>query len=738
MENNNTEPNYYKEFLNLFLRYRNWYLVSVVVSLLVASVVVRYIVPKYIVSAKFVLVQPNVAAFSEQPEYFNNFGIFETKVALENEMEILKSNKLVKKAVRDSEIYIKYYSVNNFSADSPIHYANSPIRILPEEQLAERIESPVTLNFELGKNSKYEISYSYDGYNSKAMTVDTFPSLLNTEFGEICLFKSSGASVDEFCVKIYPLDAYAESYLKELEIEPTSKTSKVANIIVNDYVVEDGKAFIEALMKNYNEQNNSKKDTKAVKTKVFLNNRIKEMTGELNFQDDFELDKLKMELQAIKQFKDSVKVGEKRWAHIAVPVEIKNIQFAPAMRNLETLLWNVQEYNNNIRTLTDLRGTQNENSDLAKGIEAKLRKSIQNILNYIELIEEPMLQQEQYLSGASPESDFIKKKRATMHETNIRDVNEQLYIMLLQKKEENDMTLAIDRDNLECIDGPLKTGMASREPYFYFLIALLIALAVPTLVIYLKMLIYNKLRTEEEVRMYTSLPILGSIPQVKNARKKCSIVVEENKNDIVDEVFRRVRTNLHFMMANKREGNVVMVTSTNQGEGKTFLASNLAMSLALLEKKVLLISLNIRDPKMEEVFGYKETDKGITTYLAADSDDVQMLDDFVVKTNVSDHLFFLPAGLVPPNPAELLARENLDVAIKYLKEKYDYVIVDSTSTSLVADAIIAGRVADLIVYAVNYEKATADNIAYINSLVSEGKLSNVSIVLNAENKEKVS
>jgi capsular exopolysaccharide synthesis family protein len=192
-----------------------------------------------------------------------------------------------------------------------------------------------------------------------------------------------------------------------------------------------------------------------------------------------------------------------------------------------------------------------------------------------------------------------------------------------------------------------------------------------------------------------------------------------------------MRTNLQFLM-NKTQGKVIMFTSTISGEGKTFIASNLAVSTVLLGKKVLLIGCDIRRPRLAEVFNFDNTRHGLTSYLAADEKQVSMLDSFIIPSNIVDGLDLLPAGIVPPNPAELLSGSNLDTAMNYLRSKYDYIILDAAPVGLVADSMIVNRVADLVAYVTRLHYTHKADAAFISSLVNEGKLHNVAIVVNAD------
>jgi capsular exopolysaccharide synthesis family protein len=316
------------------------------------------------------------------------------------------------------------------------------------------------------------------------------------------------------------------------------------------------------------------------------------------------------------------------------------------------------------------------------------------------------------------------------------DIKSGLYVMLLQKYEETLLSIEVQSDNINCIDAPYCTGVVSPKSKMIYLIAFVIGLLLPAAFIYLSVLLRNKFNSVEEVQEAINLPYLGAIPANFTGgafKKQVSkpIVVEKNKNDVMAEAFRTMRTNLQFLM-NKTQGKVIMFTSTISGEGKTFIASNLAVSTVLLGKKVLLIGCDIRRPRLAEVFNFDNTRQGLTSYLAADEKQVSMLDSFIIPSNIVEGLDLLPAGIVPPNPAELLSGSNLDTAMDYLRTKYDYIILDAAPVGLVADSMIVNRVADLVAYVTRLHYTHKADASFITSLVNEGKLHNVAIVVNAD------
>jgi capsular exopolysaccharide synthesis family protein len=316
------------------------------------------------------------------------------------------------------------------------------------------------------------------------------------------------------------------------------------------------------------------------------------------------------------------------------------------------------------------------------------------------------------------------------------DIKSGLYVMLLQKYEETLLSIEVQSDNLSCIDAPYLAGKVSPNAKMIYLVALFLGLVIPAAFVYIRTLVRDKFDTADEVQTAINLSFLGSIP-VKEAKKGASrsIVVEQNRNDVMAEAFRTLRTNLQFVMRGSKS-KVIMLTSTISGEGKTFVASNLAVSTALLGKKVLLIGCDIRRPRLAEVFKFDPSSQGLTSYLAGDENNLSLLDSFILPSGTVEGLDLLPAGIVPPNPAELLSGNNLDRAIAHLREKYDFIILDAAPVGLVSDSLIVNRVADIVAYVVRLGYSHKSDADFITSLVKEKKLEHMGIIVNGDDLSK--
>ena len=305
-----------------------------------------------------------------------------------------------------------------------------------------------------------------------------------------------------------------------------------------------------------------------------------------------------------------------------------------------------------------------------------------------------------------------------------QEIKAGLYLMLLQKREENAITLAATANNAKIIDEAIADDapVAPRSKITY-LIALILGVGIPVGGIYLLELTKFKIEGRADVEKLTSAPIVGDIPLTDE--KQGAIAVFENQNNLMSETFRNVRTNLQFMLGNGKK--VILVTSTVSGEGKSFISGNLAISLSLLGKKVVIVGLDIRKPGLNKVLNISKREQGITQYLANPEKNLM---DLVQLSDVSKNLYILPGGTVPPNPTELLARDGLDKAIETLKKNFDYVILDTAPVGMVTDTLLIGRVADLSVYVCRADYTRKNEYTLINELIDGNKLPNLCTVIN--------
>ncbi|MFT0162038.1 GumC family protein, partial [Bacteroides thetaiotaomicron] len=547
----------------------------------------------------------------------------------------------------------------------------------------------------------------------------------------------------------------AKGYCNSLSIAPTSKTTSVAVISLKNSSLQRGQDFINQLLEMYNRNTNNDKNEIAQKTAEFIDERIGIISKELGsteanletFKRDAGITDLTSEAQiALAGNAEYEKKSVENRTQISLVNDLRKYlrgneyEVLPSNVGLQdaALIGAIERYNEMLVERKRLLRTSTENNPTIVNLDTSIRAMKANVQATLEgTLQGLMITKESLDREASRYSRRISnapgQERAYVSIARQQEIKAGLYLMLLQKREENAIALAATANNAKIID----EAIADDIPVFpkrsmIYLIALILGVGIPVGIIYLIELTKFKIEGRADVEKLTSVPVVGDIPLTDEKNdKNGSIAVFENKNNLMSETFRNIRTNLQFMLDNDQK--VILVTSTVSGEGKSFVSSNLAISLSLLGKKVVIVGLDIRKPGLNKVFQLSNKERGITQYLSNPETDLMEL---VQSSDVNKNLFILPGGTVPPNPTELLARNGLDRAIETLKKNFDYVILDTAPIGMVTDTLLIGRVADLSVYVCRADYTHKAEYTLINELSFEKKLPNLCTVINGVDLKK--
>ena len=540
----------------------------------------------------------------------------------------------------------------------------------------------------------------------------------------------------------------AKGYQWALNIAPTSKATSVAAVSLVNTNIQRGQDFINKLMEMYNRNTNNDKNEVAEKTREFINERIKIIDEELGSTED--------KLEAFKRNAGLTDISSDAQLAVSGNAEyerkrVENGTQINLVRDLAQYINNpsneyevlpgnigladnglttqIERYNELVAERKRLLRTSTESNPMIVNLDTSIRAMRANVLAAINGTLQGLLIVKADLDREAGRfsrriSEAPGQERQYVSIARQQEIKAGLYLMLLQKREENAITLAATANNAKIIDEPVaEGGPVSPKPKMIYMIALVIGVGLPVGVIFLIGLTKFKIEGRGDVEKLTSLSIVGDIPLTNE--KQGSIAVFENQNNLMSETFRNIRTNLQFMLETDKK--VILVTSTVSGEGKSFISANLAISLALLDKKVVIVGLDIRKPGLNKIFNISRKEQGITQYLANPASDLMKL---VQPSDVTKNLFILPGGSVPPNPTELLARDGLDKAIETLKKNFDYVILDTAPVGMVTDTLLIGRVADLSVYVCRADYTHKNEYTLINELSASNKLPNLCTVIN--------
>ena len=743
-----------------------WFVLSVILCLGCGAIYLRYKTPTFQAQAKMLIKDDesnNRATGKSTLLTASNLGFMTNSAGIDNEMEILTSLSIAQQAVRDLKLYTTYKAKGKIK--DQLMYKTEPIFVDLDPGHLEKLIYPIQLVITRdGNEYKVKGQYTASAFEETEKTVyeiektlNGLPARISTRVGTITLNANSqvapmadGATIK---VTIVAPKYMAMKYVKALSVSPTSKTTTIAQMVLTDEIPQRAVDYLRQLTVCYNRQANEDKNEIAVRTEEFINGRLEKINAELGstegsleaYKKRNNMVELKLNAAQSVQNQDifSQKLAEAN-TQVALLQSISQYMNDPA-NQYQTLPSNVgltdqsatqliNKYNDIVLTRNRLLRSASESSPTVTPLTAQLDDLSASIRRAIAQAQKNMATQRQ--SVAEQYSKYVGQTSATPEQERIltqigrqQDVKSGLYLMLLQKREENSISLAATADKGKLIDDPQYAGKVSPRGSIIMLLALVLGFLIPGGILYIINFLKFRIEGHDDVEKLTKLPILADIAVAGEGTKtKGDIVVHENKNNQMEEVFRSLRTNLQFIMSKGQK--VILFTSSLSGEGKTFTAANLAVSFALLDKKVVLVGLDIRKPRLAELFEIKDHHHGITNLLSMANPTAEDVEKQILNSNVNDNLDILMAGPIPPNPTELIARPTLEMVIDTLKEKYDYVLIDSAPVGLVTDTLQIGRVADATIIMCRADYTPKDSFNYINDLARDNKLPHMTIAIN--------
>ena len=752
----------YQELLFKYIIHWPWFVASVLACLIGAWVYLHFQTPVYRVSASIMIKddKKNGGGNIADLESLGLGGMMTSTQSIDNEIEVLRSKTILKEVVNNLELYITYYDEDEFPKKEL--YKASPIIVNLTAQEADNLPGVAMIDMKLTQEGGLDVNLKV-GLNEYNKHFDKLPAVLPTDVGtfgfalkdSLSNGKIEGQNITRNISAIVSQPfGVAKGYQGALTIAPTSKATSVATVSLVNTNIQRGQDFINKLMEMYNRNTNNDKNEVAQKTREFINERIQIIDEELgNTEDKLEAFKRNAGLTDIssdaqlavsgnaeyekKRVENGTQINLVRDLNKYINNPSNEYEVLPSNIGLSDngLTTQIDRYNELIIERKRLLRTSTESNPMIVNLDASIRVMKANVKAAIDGTLQGLLIVKADLDREASRfsrriSDAPGQERQYVSIARQQEIKAGLYLMLFQKREENAITLAATANNAKIIDEPVaEGGPVSPKPKTIYMIALVLGVGLPVGVIFLIGLTKFKIEGRGDVEKLTRLPIVGDVPLT--AEKTGSIAVFENQNNLMSETFRNVRTNLQFMLGNGQK--VILVTSTVSGEGKSFISANLAISLSLLGKKVVIVGLDIRKPGLNKVFNISRKEQGITQYL---SDPEKNLMDFVQLSDVSKSLYILPGGTVPPNPTELLARDGLDKAIETLKKNFDYVILDTAPVGMVTDTLLIGRVADLSVYVCRADYTRKAEFTLINELAENNKLPNLCTVINGLDLQK--
>ena len=745
-----------QELLFRYLIHWPWFVVSIIICIACAWGYLRLTTPIYNISATVLIKDEKKgggASMSSDLEKMGLEGFVSSSSNVDNEIEVLRSKSLAREVVNNLGLFVTYMDEDEFPSKELYH--TSPVLVSLTHQEADKLPGRMEINMILQPTGALGVQITV-GEKEYRKQFDKLPAVFPTDEGTVAFFANNdtlSAVCPENITKERHITAFInrpfsvlKEYVNSLSIAPTSKTTSVVVISLENTNTRRGRDYINKLLEMYNINANNDKNEVAQKTAEFIDERIGIISKELgsteqdleNFKRSAGITDLSSEAQIA--LTGNAEYEKKRVENQTQINLVMDLQRYMKGNEYEVLPSNIglqdaasagaiDRYNQMLVERKRLLRTSTENNPTIINLDTSIRAMRTNVqatldatLKGLQITKEDLAREASRYSRRI--NDAPTQERQFVSIARQQEIKAGLYLMLLQKREENAITLAATANNAKIIDEALADdNPISPKKTIVYLAALVLGVGLPVGVIYLIGLTKFKIEGRADVEKLTSLPVVGDIPLADE--KTGSIAVFENQNNLMSETFRNVRTNLQFMLENGK--NVILVTSTISGEGKSFISANLAISLSLLGKKVVIVGLDIRKPGLNKVFNIPKKEHGITQYL---TNTTANLMDFVQPSDINKNLFILPGGTVPPNPTELLARGGLEKAIETLKANFDYVILDTAPVGMVTDTLLIGRVADLSVYVCRADYTHKAEFTLINELAENNKLPNLCIAVN--------
>ncbi|HAT63392.1 MAG TPA: tyrosine protein kinase [Flavobacteriaceae bacterium] len=742
---------------------RHWYLFifGVIIAASLAFIYLRYTTVSYLSKGTIIIKDEKSDGGAEELAAFSNLGGFLSRFKsskIENEIAIFKSKRIIKEVVLALDLNILYESIGTIKTTELYQYKPFQVQYLSiNDSLGEFNRTIPVLYFEIENETQFKVyneSKSIDG-------VYTFGTKVELPFGNITVipnldnptkFKSFISKT--ISVSYRDLDKVAAVFQRNLSVVNELTNSNVVVISMQSPVQSKAEDFINELVFQYNRDAIEDRGQVAKKTSDFIDSRLEIITKELDsvetnkesFKSSNRLTNIEAQAQLILE---NASDFEKRQFNVNTQIELANtmIDYMENSSNNDLLPSNigieggdVSESVNNYNELVLQRNRLLKSStaknpvvinvnDQIEEIRQSILSSLKNTTNSLKVSLRDLNFQESVLNSKLSKVPTNEKIYRGIERQ--QGIKEQLYLFLLQQREEAAISLAVTAPKAKVVDKAYSSSTpVSPKKSLIYLGSILAGLLVPFLFIYSRDLLNNKISNRRDIETgISNLNLIGEIPKLKKDEEQ---LIQLNDRSILAESFRILRTNLQYLFINKLENshksNTVFVTSTIKGEGKTFVAFNLALTLALTGKKVVLVGGDIRNPQLHRYLPKElQNQRGLTEYIMDASIKTR---DIASKSSENENLSIVLSGAIPPNPAELLMLDRTKQFFEELRDDYDFVVVDTAPSMLVTDTILINKLADVTLYVFRANYTEKRLLEFVNDAMEDGRLMNVAGVLN--------
>ncbi|MBS7254399.1 GumC family protein [Flavobacterium branchiicola] len=744
-----------REQLDKYIVHWRWFLIAMTIGIGLAFLYLHCTTPSYEASTSILVKDEKKGGMLSELSAFTDLGFgagISTNV--DNEIEILKSRTLAESTIEKLNFNVSLFVKGNV-VDNDV-YEVSPIKVTFINKSVLFKESKIALNCKL--LTPLTFSLEIEGEEKENFVLSSqkdfkYGERIPTKIGTLVIEKTAFYEknhTDRFesiLIEISPLDDVTDAFRKRMKVEPINKTSSVVNISISNPVAKKAEVFLDNMVEIYNENAVEDKNSISETTSKFIANRLSLITQELDgVEQNAESFKKTNQLTDIdsdaKLFTQGSTEYDKKGVETEIQLNVVNslLDFIKKSTNSDLLPTNmiadkgdtgglISSYNQLVLDRNRiLKSATEENPAVLKldqqigALKSNVGASLSRMQANLEIQSRDIKSQERVLSNKIGKIPVQERQFRVI--ARQQKVKEELYLYLLQKREETAISLSATEPNARVID----TAKAEKNPItpkgkIIYLAGMLLGLLVPFGIIYLDDLLDTKIKSKLDLEGKTQIPFIGDVPTSNNINE---LIKSESRTSSA-EAIRIVRTNLEFMLNKVPDGiaKTIFITSTFPSEGKTFVSTNLAATFALSGKRVLLIGADIRNPKFDEYINVPSL--GLTNYLSSTDKNIQ---DYIIKHEEYKNFYILPSGIIPPNPAELLMSNKVEELFTDLKKEYDYIIVDTSPISLVTDTLIIAKNADTFVYVMRANVLEKRMLSIANTYYKEKRLPNMCIVLN--------
>lgn len=713
--------------------------ICIVASLLVASVYLRYATPKYAVHAK-VLIKTGQA--NSSGAMLEELGVGSGKSNIEDEVEIFKSRILMQRTIQYLHLNIQYFVQGKITTANL--YKEAPFKITPLFN-DSTIQSVYTYVFKVAKDGSFDVDVEGRNMHGK------YGDILELPLGKVIVERNplSGHLYDqtpEFIVVISPVESLVDGYVGALSVELASRQVNILNLSFTDVVQQRGEDILNRLIEEYQLANIEDKNQVAEGTLKFINERLEDVIAGLtvvekdikNFKSSNSM--IDVESQSrlllqntgensreLTQKEVQLRILESLERYLNNNKNTSRLMPATLISQDVTLAKIVDDYNSLQSNRLRLLNFYTESNPYVRSIDTQIENSREAMRNYISSLKrgyEVSVEELKAQGGIinSKLTQVPEKQRVYLEYARRQQITQELYLFLLKKREETAISKSATVSNLKVVDSAKRSGTPiSPIRSKIYLIALVVGILLPVARIAAKEVFNNKIGTKADIERLTKVPIAG---EVSHSYDPLLVVVKKDSKTVLAEQFRALRTNLQFLLPNDTS-RTILITSSMSGEGKSFVSSNIAAAIALSGKKVVLMELDLRKPKLSRAFGI-ENKTGFSNYMAGLAD----IDNIIVPSGVADNIYIIPSGPIPPNPSELLMLPKMEQLFENIRNRFDYIIIDTAPVGLVTDAQIISKHSDVVLYIVRQGYTYKQQLRHADNLYKTGKLPHMNLIVN--------